>query len=228
MKNKYINILRNYWYIPFIIFIVSYLIYNNFYPEKFNFIYDENKKLKIYEECKFKGEGFDENWEIGECSVAFQIIPKCNNVLEIGGGSGKVSHIINKLLKEKNIENRHLVLEPNDDNTMGGNDNIYKNKKIYNDKYTILEKYANDLTIEDLSILEGPPDCLYSDCEGCLFDFFKKDIGKYVLKNVRFIVNEMDGHNKELNQIWSENNFKKVAIGYGCRKSCNTEVWYKS
>jgi hypothetical protein len=194
---------------------------------EFYFIHDENNKLKIYEECKFKGDGFDESWELGECSVAFQIIPHCKNVIEIGGGAGKVSHIINKLLKERNIENLHLVLEPNDDNTMGGNDNIYKNKKNFKDKYTILEKYANDLTMDDLSILEGPPDCLYSDCEGCLFDFLKTDIGKYVLNNIRFVVNEMDGHNEELNEIWKQNNFKKIATGYGCGEACDTEIWYK-
>ena len=213
-------------------FIICYLVTDNV-GDNFNFIYDNNNKLKIYDECKFKGEGFDENWEVGECSVAFQIIPKCNNVLELGGGSGKVSHIINKLLNDKNIANKHLVLEPNDENTMGGNDNIYKNKQKFNDNYTILEKYAEDLDMKDLEILDGPPDCLYADCEGCLYKFFNTDIGKYVLNNVRFIVNEMDGFtineniDDNLRNLWKNNGFTKIGVGYGCGTDCDTEVWYK-
>ena len=81
--------------------------------------------------------------------------------------------------------------------------------------------------MEDLSVLESPPDCLYSDCEGCLFEFFKTDIGKYVLNNVRFIVNEMDGHNDELTDLWKQNNFHKISTGYGCGEACDTDVWYK-
>jgi len=200
---------------------------------KFNFNLDNNNKLKIYDNCKFSGYGFDDNWEIGECSIANQIIPYCKNVLEIGGGTGKVSHKINQVLKKRRREYRHLVLEPNDENTMGGNNNIYKNKKKFNDKYTILEKYAENLTTDDLKILKGPPDCLYSDCEGCLYSFFNTDIGKYVLNNVRFIVNEMDGFTKgedidnNLRNIWNSNSFKKIGTGYGCGISCDTEIWYK-
>ena len=49
-------------------------------------------------DSSFKGAGPDH--EQGECSIAFKIVPKCKNVLEIGGGVGKVSHFINKNLKK--------------------------------------------------------------------------------------------------------------------------------
>ena len=213
-----------------VILIVFLILYGCWWYKrniKFNFDLDDKGKLKIDNNCKFSGYGFDDNWEIGECSIAFQVIPYCNNVLEIGGGSGKVSHIINKTLDKKGMSNRHLVLEPNDENTMGGNDNIYKNKQKFNDNYTILEKYAEDLTMKDLEILDGPPDCLYADCEGCLYKFFNTDIGKYVLNNVRFIVNEMDGNNDNLRNLWKENGFKKIGVGYGCGTSCDTDIWFR-
>lgn len=193
-----------------------------------NFDLDESGKLKIDEKCKFSGYGFDDNWEIGECSIAYQVIPYCKNVLEIGGGTGKVSHIINKILKQKSNQYKHLVLEPNDENTMGGNDNIYKNKQKFNDNYTVLEKYAQNLTMEDLDVLGDPPDCLYADCEGCLYEFMNTEIGKYVLNNVRFIVNEMDGYNDDLRKIWKDNGFKKIGVGYGCGINCETDVWYRN
>ena len=59
------------------------------------------------------------------------------------------------------------------------------------------------------------------------------DIGKYVLNNVRFIVNEMDGFVKgpklddKLREIWKNNSFKKIGVGYGCGQDCETEVWMK-
>ena len=34
-----------------------------------------NHTIKIYEECKFSGDGFSFGHELGECSIAFQIIP---------------------------------------------------------------------------------------------------------------------------------------------------------
>tara|TARA_Y100001970_G_scaffold186363_1_gene226666 strand:- start:10249 stop:10491 length:243 start_codon:yes stop_codon:yes gene_type:complete len=75
--------------------------------------------------------------------------------------------------------------------------------------------------------------------------FSNTEIGKYILNNVRFIINEMDGfvkvNNKEnkdnvdnnnildkkIRQQWSNSNHIKLTEGYGCGKRCNTEVWVK-
>ena len=43
--------------------------------ESFNFEYDKNQKLKLYDECKFEGYGFNKLHEIGECSISIQVIP---------------------------------------------------------------------------------------------------------------------------------------------------------
>jgi hypothetical protein len=199
-----------------------------------NFILDDNGKFKIYDECKFSGEGFNEDHEIGECSVAIQIIPLCNNVLEIGGGAGKVSHMINSVLAKRNLETQHIVVEPGSDGFgHHGDEKIYINKNNFNDKYTIVKKLCNDLTFDDIKILDNPPDCLYTDCEGCLKDCQETPFFKYVLDNVRFIINEMDGfiqsneHDDHIRNIWILHGFKKIGVGYGCGLSCNTEIWSK-
>uniref|UniRef100_A0A6C0I9W9 Methyltransferase n=1 Tax=viral metagenome TaxID=1070528 RepID=A0A6C0I9W9_9ZZZZ len=194
---------------------------------------DSSNKMRLYDECKFTGVGFNEAHEHGECSMAHQIIPLCKNVLEIGGGAGKVSHAINTLLSKRNLETKHVVVEPG---SIGlgnhGDVNIYENKKNFNDKYTIIKKLCEDLTMDDLHVLEGPPDCLYTDCEGCLHKFFTTDIGKYVLDNVRFIVNEMDGMILKIDdativELWKKNGFVLVGSGYGCGTDCETQVWYR-
>ena len=201
--------------------------------ESFNFEYDKNQKLKLYDECKFEGYGFNKLHEIGECSISIQVIPYVKNVLEIGGGSGKVSHIINKMLKKRNLEKKHVVVEPG---TSGKGHNfqdlIYKNKTKFNDKYTIVKKMVENLTMNDLKILDKKPECLYVDCEGCLHNFFDTSIGKYCLEQSRFVINEQDSSsiNKDINDLYKilkSYNFKLIDYGYGCGTRCLTDIWYK-
>ena len=96
-------------------------------------------------------------------------------------------------------------------------------------KYLALKKYACDITHEDLKIFKEKPDCLYIDCEGCLLDFLNTYIGKYLLNNVRYIVNEMDGNNDEICKLLTKNKFTKIGTGYGCgeKLACDTKVWYR-
>ena len=198
----------------------------------FNFELDSAGKMRIYDDCKFDGIGIiGLDWEIGECSIAIQIIPLVNNVLEIGGGAGKVSHMINKILQKRGLGSKHVVVEPgpnirNAGSGHMGNNSLYKNKQNFGDQYHIVEKLAENLSEEDITII-NPPDCLFVDCEGCLGTFFKTTIGKYVLSNVRFVVNEMDGENEYIRNTLSLNGFRKVGIGYGCDYKCETEVWYR-
>ena len=200
---------------------------------EFNFEFDKNKKLKLYDSCKFSGIGFNDDHELGECSIALQIIPLVKNVLEIGGGAGKVSHKINSVLKEKNLSHKHIVIEPGEGGVGNHKDNIYKNKEKFNDNYTIIKKYAEDLTKTDLKLLDYIPDCLYVDCEGCLHKFFDSDIGKYCLEKSRFLINENDSfvinqNQQDLRDKLTLYKFKKIAIGYGCGVKCDTEVWFKN
>ena len=200
--------------------------------DDFSEIFDSTKiNIPLDKRCidsSFKGTS-DPNHEQAECSITFKIIPKCKNVLEIGGGLGKVSHFIN--INLKNPYN-HVVMEPavNSKNNTGDwkiGKYLIENKKNHGDKYTIIPKFATELTKKDLKILGGPPDCLYVDCEGCLLGFLKSDIGKFVLKSLRFVVNEMDGNNDEIDKILKKNGFKLKHVGYGCGKSCYTNVYQR-
>ena len=196
------------------------------------FILDKNKKLIIDDRAKFTGSGFDEEYEIGEGSIAYQIIPLVKNVIEIGGGTGKVSHIINSVLSERNLQKKHIVIEPGLGNPFftGKVEHIYKNKDCFNDKYTIISKLADELLLEDIQNVfkDEKPDCLFVDCEGCLYSFQNTIVGKYVLDNVKYIINEMDGYNESIREQWESNGFKFVVMGYGCGMDCTTEVWVKS
>jgi hypothetical protein len=188
--------------------------------------------------------------ESGECSVAVQFAPYFKNVLEIGGGAGKVSHVINKILAERNIEDQHVVLEVDP----GRLHWLEKHKKFFNDKFTILDKSASDLSREDLERLNGPVDCIFADCEGCLLHFGRTKIGEQIINEARFIVNEMDGRRppklfrynddaaeegtaediesgKQIDDIlrgmWQQAGYSILACGTGCGGRWYTEVWYK-
>lgn len=201
----------------------------------FNWELDNKGKMKIYDECNFEvmglsafGKDSANEREMGECSIAIQVIPLVNSVLEIGGGSGKVSHMINNILQRSDRGKRHVVVEPGASGQGHmGEESIEINKKNFGDQYTIIKKFAENMDISDLLSLNGPPDCLYVDCEGCLNAFNNTALGKYVLNNVRFIVNEMDGHNDELRKVWGDYGFKRIGVGYGCGTECDTEVWYR-
>jgi hypothetical protein len=202
--------------------------------------FDSQKRMKIYNECFFSGFGFNDNHEVGECSSALQIAKHCKNVLEIGGGTGKVSHVINKELKKTGKEYQHLVVEPylpdmKDDRLRLVNPGLYyekqdlrKNQRKFNDKYSITHKAAQELVIEDFDVLNGPPDCIISDCEGNLFFFQQTPAGKYALDNARFIINEMDGHDEYIREQWRKHGFEFIAMGYGCGTNCDTEFWSNS
>lgn len=195
---------------------------------------DNNGKIELSDDCKFKGKGFNINHELGECSIASQLIPHVTSVLEIGGGAGKVSHMINSKLKNPL---KHIVVEPGSSGRGNhGDTNLWENKRIFNDKYTIVKKFAHDLEMNDLKTVGYKPECVFVDCEGCLLQFFNTKIGKHVLKHASYIVNEMDGFtNKKVTNIdeklvtlWKNNGYKRIGIGYGCGVNCTAEVWYKT
>jgi hypothetical protein len=186
----------------------------------------------INAKCYFSGSGFGDDHELGECSLAYHVIPKCKNVLELGGGAGKVSHVINTLLEDRT---QHVVVEPGSSGTGNhGDEHLWKNKEKFGDKYTIVKKFSNDLTAQDLGVLKTDVDCLYVDCEGCLLSFLSDTkIGNHILTKVRYVVNEMDGfvqnktHDNDLVKLLHKKGFRLVLSGYGCDKRCKTNVWAK-
>jgi hypothetical protein len=205
----------------------KYLNLKNKIGGSVNFELDENNKIKLDDKCKFSFKNyFEAGHEIGECSVAIQVIKNVNNVIEIGGGAGKVSHMINTLLGEK-LNTQHIVVEAGFNGT-GHYPGLEESKKHFSDKYTIIKKFANELVRDDFKMFTEKPDCLYVDCEGCLYEFQNTEIGKYILSSVRYIVNEMDGYKDEIRKQWKDAGFEKIGEGYGCGTSCNTEVWFNA
>lgn len=204
--------------------------------DKFNFDLDDQGKLKIFEECKefnsVKGNPYD---EFGECSVAIQLIPFCKNVIEIGAGKGKVSHMINKMLSLRGLETQHIAIEMGN----GRFRMLERTKRKYGDKFTPIKKNVMQLVDSDYAVFNEKPDCLFVDCEGCLHEFQTTDIGKNIFKSVRFIVNEMDSSpcppgcdideelNDELRSSWKSMGFVKIAEGYGCKDKCACDVWFR-
>ena len=203
------------------------------FASSIKFKLDSNNFIKLSDECRFEGLGFNESWEIGECSMATQLIPHCLRVLEIGGGFGKVSHVINRILRQRSIGSQHVVVEGLEKRVK---QYLSKNKENFKDEYTILNKKTTELKSLDLSVLKGAPDCLFVDCDNCLLQFLNTEIGNEVLGSVKFIANEMDGSNKLLQKLWSERGFRKVADSYGCSHArpcgeeiheCVSELWEK-
>lgn len=202
--------------------VVLFLLYNQLIKETTRRVKNplNDFLIPLNDKCNFDGYQFSKNHENGECSVAYFIIPLVSNVIEIGGGTGKISHVINSLLKDKT---QHIVIEPGD----WYGDVLMQNKSYFDDKYTIVSKKAEDVILNDLSVLNSLPNCLFVDCEGCLKEFFKTTTGHYILSHVKYIVNEMDGHNDDLRTLWSTNGFVLKHTGSGCDGRCSTEVWVR-
>jgi len=168
--------------------------------------------------------------EEGECSMAEFIVPKCRNVLEIGAGAeGNVSRAIQRSLNEPS---RHLAVELD----AGAYESHRNMMKKYDLKHTLVHGSASALSLKDVkAVLGGDVHCVVADCEACLVDFFKGDVGKEVLKTVEIISNEMDGeplgnaaHDHELRNMWASSGLCPTTKGFGCRKDCDTEMWQRS
>ena len=161
--------------------------------------------------------------EIGECEFTKKYVGRCKNVLEIGGGTGKVSHYINQELKDKK---KHYVVEPSIGMGVKFGKHIENNKRNHNDQYHIDKRKINDIPLWEIeSKLGGKIDCIISDCEGCSLRFYENN--PEVLRSVSMIQNEMDGNNEELRKLWKNAGFKHEDTGFGCGIKCVTEMWVK-
>ena len=164
--------------------------------------------------------------EAGECSMAEFIVPRCRNVLEIGAGAeGNVSQAIQRTLNEPS---RHLAVE----NDRGAYESHLNMMNTHNLKHTLVHASASSLSLDDVKkVLGGDVHCLISDCEACLVDFFKGDVGKEVLKTAEIISNEMDGnaaHDNELRSLWGASGLCPTTKSFGCGMNCDTEMWHRS
>lgn len=150
--------------------------------------------------------------EQGKCSVAIEMVPRCTSVLEFrSGSSDKVSAIINSYMYNKN---KHIVVDE-------------KVNKSNIGEYKVIKKPITELQLEDIVDIT-PIDCLISDCNSCLLNFFKSSTGQSILKSLKMVIMEIvDDVNDEIDQILSEHDLIHTNSGYGCGMSCSTYVYVK-
>lgn len=165
-------------------------------------------------------DGVSPDWEQGEAEMAHKYMGSCKNILEVGGGSGKVSHYLNRNLKNPEA---HYVVEPS---VWDIGNHLAKNREKHSDKYFLDKRKINDIPLSDIEKKIGPVDCIVSDCEGCMLDFYKHN--PRVFTTASKIMNEMDGHNQELRSLWSKNGYNYLVKGCGCGGcGCDTDLWVK-
>lgn len=168
-------------------------------------------------DSSFEGVGPDH--EQGEAEMAHKYMSSCKNILEVGGGSGKISHYLNRNFKNPTA---HYVVEPGE---WDWANHLNKNKEKHNDQYYIDTRKIEDIPLEEIENKIGEIDCIVSDCEGCMFNFYKEN--PKVMKKTRLIMNEMDGHNDELRKLWSTNDYTYLVKGNGCGVNCDSDLWIK-
>ncbi len=180
----------------------------NHYSQQTESLTIPEKDIKLNPLCDQK-EQFKEQ---GKCSVAIEVVPRCTNVLELRtGSSDKTSSIINSYMYSKN---KHIVID-------------IKTSKTNPGDYKVIKKRIDQIVLEDVAHIT-PIDCLISDCNSCLIDFFRSSLGKNILETLKTVVVEIvDENNNELENILSENDLIHTNTGYGCGISCNTNVYIK-
>ena len=171
--------------------------------------------------------------EEGERHVASMFTRPNACVLELGGGSGAVSVIVQQMLKNKG---NHVVVQPEkgeaDETPMfGGIDNLSKNKKACQCEYHIIDHVLKVGEGEEIQRLVSKPfDTLVVDCEGCLVNEYRKNPGLFShvtmiqVERDDIIIEGSDNYAPLLTDI----GFNKIHDGVGCDGRCPTEVWVRT
>ena len=208
MKNKLILIIS--------IIIILYCLFNK------KTEYFKSNNLGELPSC-FK----TEHQEIGERIVADKFTSHNASVLEFGGGSGNVSTIIQKKLKNKS---NHVVIQPkegegNETPMFGGLYNLKINKQSCNSKFHIIDHVLKPGEGNELfKLVSKPFDTIVCDCEGCLHKEYEKN--PELFKDVKMIQVERDDNN-QYDELFLKLNMKLLHVGDGCDGNCKTEVWVK-
>ena len=167
----------------------------------------------------------------------------CSSVLEIGGGSGAVSTIIQARLLSGSQRNRHVVIQPVD-GMYGALEALHLNRIACNSSFEVVDHALSEGEGVDIERSIGLPegkgfDCIVVDCEGCLPGEFRKN--KELFVNARQVIVERDDHEDfDANElpIFLEGerglygHLLRVHLGMelthtggGCDGRCVTEVW---
>lgn len=174
--------------------------------------------------------------EIGEREVADKFTDPNACVLEIGGGAGNVSTIIQKKLNNKSD---HVVIQPifgNDRERpmFGGIENLENNKKACGSKFHIIDHVLKKGEGKELlKLVSKPFDTIVCDCEGCLNGEYEKNPDLF--EKVNMIQVERDDRpakknsyeRGKYNDLFDKLNMKLLHKGDGCGRACDTDVWIK-
>ena len=166
--------------------------------------------------------------EFGERQVADKFTKSDSCVLEIGGGAGNVSTVVQRKLNNKKD---HVVIQPMEgDNIMfGGLSELKKNKSICNSEYQIIDHVlAKGEGKKLLGMVSKPFDTIIVDCEGCLTGEYEKN--PELFDHVTQIQVERDDCLTPTSSCHYEDLFNKlgmklVHIGLGCGTTCETHVY---
>ena len=159
--------------------------------------------------------------EWGERCIARMFTPEDAVVLELGGGNGSVSAVIQERLLDKT---KHAVVQPKHDQSMfGGYDALVETKHHLGLQFTIVDHVLEPGEQQDIIAKMGQPTVLVADCENCLVGEYQKNPLLFV--NLKMIQVERDDFDKSYDELLSQLNMYKVYSGYGCGGGCATEVW---
>jgi hypothetical protein len=174
--------------------------------------------------------------EIGEREVADRFTTPNACVLEIGGGAGNVSTIIQQKLNNKYD---HVVIQPifgdsREKPMFGGIKNLQINKEACNSKFHIIDHVLKKGEGKKLlELVSKPFDTIVCDCEGCLNGEYEKN--PELFEKVNMIQVERDDRpakknsyeRGKYNDLFDKLNMKLLHKGDGCGRACDTDVWIK-
>ena len=174
----------------------------------------------------------DSEW--GERAVAERFSRGCMRVLELGGGSGSVSAVIQRHLADGT---RHVVVQPDQRmGMMGGYRRLLRNRAAQGLRYHAIDHLLQPGEGGEVTRrLSGAPDCIVADCEDCLWGEYRKNPGLFA--GARQIQVERDDENGNYQSLFDKLGMERVHVGRGCGvhepnrfhvehgMRCTTEVW---
>ena len=165
--------------------------------------------------------------ELGERIVDGMFTRPDACVLEIGGGSGAASTIIQRKLRDPR---NHVVIQPDESNAMyGGLTTLTKNKQSCGSQYHIVDHILKAGEGQEIQMLVSKPfNTLVVDCEGCLVEEYEKN--PVLFDHITMIQVERDdlpgmSRPADYESLFIKLGFKKIHSGKGCDGNCPTEVW---
>ena len=164
--------------------------------------------------------------EYGERQLARLFVPGCQNVLELGGGSGSVSGAIQEALRKGGRQANHVVVQPREDaSAMGGGASaLVANRDACGDEYTVVDHYLQPGASFEFDG-GGGVDCAVVDCEGCLDGEFEKNPSLFAALEQLQIERDDVPRRGAIDRLLSEVLGMDLVFSHDDGGCCATEVW---